>query len=67
LASELAECGHIGVYPVVGWWRERPQFERWCQRVRYALVVSIHAPEVDIDLYTPVHNMISVPTAIPTE
>ena len=28
-ASELADCGHVGVYPVIGWWRERPQFERW--------------------------------------
>src|SRR2546430_420417 len=40
-ASELADCGHIGVFPVIGWWRERPQFERWTHRVRYALVVSI--------------------------
>ena len=26
-ASDLADCGHVGVYPVVGWWRERPQLE----------------------------------------
>jgi hypothetical protein len=63
-ASELAECGHIGVYPVIGWWRERPQFERWNYRVRYALIVSIAAPEIDIDLYTPVLNQLAVPTSV---
>jgi hypothetical protein len=63
-ASELADCGHIGVYPVIGWWRERPQFERWQDRVRYSLVVSIAAPEIDVDLYTAVLNQIAIPTSV---
>ncbi len=63
-ASELADCGYIGVYPVIGWWRERPQFERWSQRVRYSLIVSISAPQIDVDLYTPVLSQITVPTSV---
>lgn len=65
-ATELADCGHVGVYPVIGWWRERPQFERWNHRVRYSLVISIAAPEIDVDLYTPVLNQITIPATIET-
>ena len=28
-AADLAERDYIAVYPVIGWWRERPKFERW--------------------------------------
>ncbi len=62
-AAELAQRGFIAVYPVVGWWRERPKLERWNKRARYSLIVSIRAPEADIDIYTPVLNLIE--TAIP--
>jgi len=57
-AAELAERGYIAVYPVIGWWRERHHLERWSKRARYSLVVSIKTPEEEIDLYTPVVNMI---------
>ena len=55
-ASDLAERGHIGVYPVIGWWRESHQLGRWNRLARYALVVTIETPQVDVDLYTPVMN-----------
>ena len=48
-ASDLADCGHIGIYPVVGWWRERPQFERYNRSVRYSLVVAINTPAENAD------------------
>lgn len=57
-AAELAQRGFIAVYPVIGWWRERHQFERWSNRARYSLVVTIRAPETDVDIYTPVANLI---------
>ncbi len=66
-ASELADCGHVGIYPVTGWWRERPQFERYNRRVRYSLVVSIHTRAEDVDLYTPVQNQLAIPTTIEFE
>jgi hypothetical protein len=64
-AAELAHRGFIGVYPVIGWWRERHQLGRWNKRARYALVVTIETPRVDVDVYTPVANMIE--TRIETE
>jgi hypothetical protein len=59
-AADLAERGHLAIYPVGGWWRERPHLERWRRRVRYALIVTIETPEIEVDIYTPVANQIAV-------
>lgn len=63
-AAELAEKGSVAIYPVIGWWKERANFERWGKQARYSLIVSIKAPEVETDIYTPVKNQIAVPVAI---
>ena len=49
----------MGVYPAVGWWKTRPKLGRFDQPARYALIVSIKAPEVDVDLYTSVANQVT--------
>ena len=53
-AADLANRGSIAVYPTAGWWKTRPALERYDKAARYALVVSIKAPEVDVDLYSEV-------------
>jgi len=63
-AADLASRGSIAVYPALGWWKTRPTLERYDQAARYALVVSIRAPEIDVDLYTEVANQIGVPVAV---
>jgi hypothetical protein len=50
-AAELANRGLLAIYPALGWWRRRPKLERYDRRARYALIVSIEAPEVPVDLY----------------
>lgn len=57
-AADLAERGFLGVYPVIGWWRERRQFGRWARQARYSLVVTIKTPETTMDIYNPVAAMI---------
>jgi len=37
---------------------------RWRRQARFALVVSIHAPEVEVDLYTPVSTQVGIPIEI---
>ena len=49
-AADLASRGVIAVYPTAGWWKTRQALERYDKAARYALVVSIRAPEVDVDL-----------------
>ncbi len=63
-AAELARRGIIGVYPASGWWKTRQRLERFNTAARYTLVVSIHAPEVDVDLYSAVANQIAAPVAV---
>lgn len=57
-AAELASRGVIAVYPVSGWWKTRPKLERYDQTVRYSLIVSILAPEVEVELYSAIENML---------
>jgi len=62
-AVDLADRGMLGIYPVGGWWKEKKEC---CDQVaRYSLIVTIQVPEVDVDIYTPVSNLI--PTEIETE
>jgi hypothetical protein len=63
-AVELAARQHIAVYPILGWWKERPNLERWGKQARYALIVSIRTPGVETDIYTPVANMIGVSVGV---
>ncbi len=63
-AAELANCGMLGVYPVGGWWKHNNRIERLGIPVRYALLVSLRAPEVGVDLYTPIATQIGVPIPI---
>jgi hypothetical protein len=58
-ATDLSNRHGIGVYPVGGWWREKPRLERTNRRARYALVVSLRAG-VDVDLYTEIVNAIGI-------
>jgi len=53
-AADIASCNLIGVYPVIGWWRERAWLGRWDRSARYSLIVSLHTPDENIDIYTPV-------------
>ena len=64
-ATELADRYAIAVYPVGGWWREKPKLKRTDRRVRYALVVTLRA-NVEIDLYTEIANAVSVETEVET-
>ncbi len=63
-AADLAGRDAIGIYPVGGWWKEKPHLDRWNTAARYALIVTIRAPGTNVDLYTPVANQVSVPIAV---
>ena len=63
-ASALAASGCLAVYPVTGWWRERPHLDRLERKARYSLIVSIETPDQQIDLYTPIVNLATVTAEI---
>ncbi|MCO6388720.1 S8 family peptidase [Aliihoeflea sp. 40Bstr573] len=69
-AVELAARDLLYVFPISGWWRERKALGRAESKSRYALVVGIEAPDVDVDLITPIAtelaNLIAAGVAIET-
>ena len=60
-AADLANRECVAVYSTSGWWKTRPKFKRHNQTARYALIVSIRAPETDVDLYTEIKNQVRTP------
>lgn len=63
-AAELADSGVVAVYPVIGWWRERPQLERWKKYARYSLMATISTPDAEVDLYTPIAVQVGIPVDV---
>lgn len=61
---ELARTGKLAVYPVGGWWKNNKNRDRVDLSVRYSLVVSLKTRAADVDLYTPVANLLRVPVEI---
>jgi hypothetical protein len=64
LAADLADCGHVVVYPVTGWWLERPHLGKLENKTRYSLVISIETPDQEVDLYHAIENIATVTTEI---
>lgn len=59
-AAALAERDAIGVFPLSGWWKEKPALQRWDRAARYSLLVSIRAPGSDVDIYNGIFNQLAV-------
>lgn len=59
-AVELAAKGQIAVYPISGWWKELRGKNKHDSQTRYSLIVTIKTPAVDVDVYTPVSNVVLV-------
>lgn len=50
-AAELAASGHIAVYPITGWWRERPNHLGYEKEARYSLIVTLYSHDASVDVY----------------
>lgn len=57
-ASQLSESNLIIVYPKTGWWKSRPNLKKYDSKIRYSLVVTIEAPEIEVPLYTAIQTEI---------
>jgi hypothetical protein len=63
-AADLAACNTVGIFPIIGWWRQRHNLSCYNKQSRYSLIVSLEVPEHEVDIYTTVRNMIAVPVEI---
>ena len=50
-AVDLASHDAIAVYPVGGWWKSHVGQRRMNDKARYALIISLSAPGLDVDLH----------------
>lgn len=66
-AADLSTSNYIGIYPVIGWWRERAHLNKWDSRLRYSLVVSLETPDSSIDLLTPIQTQIEASIQAPVD
>lgn len=57
-AIDLSNCNYIAVYPTIGWWRERHNLNKYNNKIRYSLIVSLETAKEEIDLYTPIITQI---------
>lgn len=61
-AVDLAQRGVVAVFPVAGWWKHNKAQDDAERKTRYALIVSIETPGVDI--WTPVAQEIGIPIEV---
>jgi hypothetical protein len=59
--ASLASRNLLAIYPKSGWYRTRKNLEKYDQEVRYSLIISIETPVEEVDIYTPVENLIDIP------
>ena len=64
-ASELSQSNKVAIYPITGWWKLRTNLKKCNSKIRYSLIVTIEAPESEIDLYTVIKNKIESEISIP--
>lgn len=64
-AVDLLGRDQLCIKPVGGWWRNRANANIVNKRSRYSLVVTLKGPSSEVDLYTPITALVTVPqTAI---
>ena len=70
-AIDLMTMDYLAIYPVSGWWKSAKAKERWKNKIRYSLIVSIESIEdININLYseilavTQLMNNIQIPIEI---
>jgi hypothetical protein len=66
-AIELLNRTMLCVKPVNGWWRNRASKDICNRKSRYALIVTLKARNVDVDIYTPVRTAIGLPVPVAVE
>ena len=63
-AAQLADCRHMAVYPIGGWWKNRSHIGRAESSARYSLIVTLETAATEVDIYTEVANQIKTPIKV---
>ncbi len=66
-AGQLADSGSIAIFPITGWWGERPNQGCVEKVARYSLIVTIRTQKAELEVYNWVANEVQIPTEIIVE
>ena len=66
-AAELLDRDAVVIYPVMGWWRERPALGKLDRDLRYALVLGLRSSDANVDLYSEIEAEIELAAAAEVE
>ena len=58
-AAKLAASGHIAVYPVKGWWCDRPNQKAFDKQARYSLIITLESEDKNVSIYNEVATIIA--------
>jgi hypothetical protein len=61
--AELAEQDALVIFPMGGWWKYRKFHERYNEKVRYSLIVTLESEDAEIDIYSEIENIIATRVA----
>ncbi|AHY11053.1 subtilase [Escherichia coli] len=59
--ADLIDMHTIAVFPVSGWWKYRSGENRWENKVKYSLIISLEVPDETVNIYTEVENKVDIP------
>ena len=59
--ADMAVRNKIAIYPKPGWYRTRKKLNKANTIIRYSLIITLETADVNIDIITPVLNMIAIP------
>jgi hypothetical protein len=54
----------IAIFPVSGWWKLRKHLKRFNSTLRYSVIITIEAENKELDIYTPIETMVSIPVPV---
>ncbi len=58
--SEIVGAKGVAVYPRLGWWDNKRDFEN--KSMKFSLIITVEVfSEKDIDIYTPIKNAVDIP------
>lgn len=63
-AVDLSNANDIAVYPIGGWWKNRKRLNRYYDKIRYSLIVSLSTKGSEVDFYTPIITEVQIPTIV---
>jgi hypothetical protein len=65
-AADVAQRGVVAVFPVSGWWKDRPDRNRSDDDAHNSVIASFETLGQDVDIGTPVAAEVGIPIGIET-